>query len=332
MVNYYNSVPSGRSSSFHSSIHQRQPITMLLTLRHNPRQLIRELSYLQINEQRNFEERLDRHRSEQDAAHQEALAAAAAEHDKVRREAELVKERVLVEQQLQREIEHQQQLREVEQLRQEAAQRQLAIEKERTQALQAREAAERAAAEERETRAAAQRAKDAVVEKARVDRVKREADEARAATARRETQKNAAEAEAKAKADAKNAAKARAQAAINARVSASPSISAAPATQPVKSAPTSQPMNPGRESEHKRYLEVHQNLKKMRKFMNDEAKRNPTLKKQMGESRREIRKRVGQLTGDTKKNTEPVGHWSCPFPNSFPSLPLAAKGHQHRSR
>lgn len=45
-----------------------------------------------------------------------------------------------------------------------------------------------------------------------------------------------------------------------------------------------------------RYTEIHQNLKKLRKFMIDQAKTNPALKGRMGDMRREIRKSVGQLT------------------------------------
>ncbi|KAL2163078.1 hypothetical protein VTH06DRAFT_6914 [Thermothelomyces fergusii] len=45
-----------------------------------------------------------------------------------------------------------------------------------------------------------------------------------------------------------------------------------------------------------RYAEIHQNLKKLRKYMVDQAKTNPALKGRMGDMRREIRKSVGQLT------------------------------------
>jgi len=45
-----------------------------------------------------------------------------------------------------------------------------------------------------------------------------------------------------------------------------------------------------------RYVEIHRNLKGLRKFMAEQAKINPKLKQRMGDMRREIRKSVGQLT------------------------------------
>jgi nucleoporin GLE1 len=45
-----------------------------------------------------------------------------------------------------------------------------------------------------------------------------------------------------------------------------------------------------------KYAEIHKNLKMLRKFMADQAKTNPALKRRMGDMRREIRKSVGQLT------------------------------------
>jgi nucleoporin GLE1 len=45
-----------------------------------------------------------------------------------------------------------------------------------------------------------------------------------------------------------------------------------------------------------KYAEIHKNLKMLRKFMADQAKANPALKRRMGDMRREIRKSVGQLT------------------------------------
>ena len=52
-----------------------------------------------------------------------------------------------------------------------------------------------------------------------------------------------------------------------------------------------------RDAEHKRYLDLHQSLKKMRKQVLDHAKSTPgPLKSQLGNWRREIIKTVGQLT------------------------------------
>nr|6B4G_A Chain A, Nucleoporin GLE1 [Thermochaetoides thermophila DSM 1495]6B4G_C Chain C, Nucleoporin GLE1 [Thermochaetoides thermophila DSM 1495]6B4G_E Chain E, Nucleoporin GLE1 [Thermochaetoides thermophila DSM 1495]6B4G_G Chain G, Nucleoporin GLE1 [Thermochaetoides thermophila DSM 1495]6B4H_A Chain A, Nucleoporin GLE1 [Thermochaetoides thermophila DSM 1495]6B4H_C Chain C, Nucleoporin GLE1 [Thermochaetoides thermophila DSM 1495] len=47
---------------------------------------------------------------------------------------------------------------------------------------------------------------------------------------------------------------------------------------------------------HMRYVEIHRNLKGLRKYMAEQAKTNLKLKQRMGDMRREIRKSVGQLT------------------------------------
>ena len=257
------------------------------------RQLLQELSQLHIDDQRRFNERLNEACREQDAAHNRALAAAEAKHEEVR-------ERALAELQIQREIEHQNQLKEAERIRHETAQRKLALERERTEAAKAAEAAEKAAEEERRKRHAA-------AEKARLEKETREKEVARVAAEKAEAEKKAAEVQTKAKEDAERAAKAKAQAAISSR----PPIRApAPATAPATAAPIAQSapqsVTDNREAEHRRYLEIHQRLKFLRKSMVDEGKRNPTLKKQMGEARREIRKRVGQLTGASDKNKGPM--------------------------
>jgi nucleoporin GLE1 len=45
-----------------------------------------------------------------------------------------------------------------------------------------------------------------------------------------------------------------------------------------------------------RYLEIHKNLKVLRKSLTAQAKTNPRVKARMGDMRRELRKAVGQLT------------------------------------
>ena len=60
------------------------------------------------------------------------------------------------------------------------------------------------------------------------------------------------------------------------------------------------------EATHKRYLEIHQELKRLRTWMNDEAKRNKDLKTAMGDMSREMRKCVGQLYEGKGANNQPV--------------------------
>lgn len=61
-----------------------------------------------------------------------------------------------------------------------------------------------------------------------------------------------------------------------------------------------------REVEHKLYLDLHVELKKLRKNMGLEAKRDSRLKQEMGNMRREIKKSVGQLTIGKGANEVPV--------------------------
>ncbi|TPX08190.1 uncharacterized protein E0L32_001914 [Thyridium curvatum] len=56
-----------------------------------------------------------------------------------------------------------------------------------------------------------------------------------------------------------------------------------------------------------RHIEVHKNLKELRKSMTEQAKTNPHLKKRMGDMRREIRKSTGQfVAGGARANETPI--------------------------
>lgn len=84
-------------------------------------------------------------------------------------------------------------------------------------------------------------------------------------------------------------------------------------TQPVTQAPTTTaPITISKESPPyilpgaQRYLEIHQNLKRLRHFIIDNGKKDPGLRKKTGEMRREIRKSVGQLTSGKGATTIPV--------------------------
>ncbi len=60
-----------------------------------------------------------------------------------------------------------------------------------------------------------------------------------------------------------------------------------------------------------KYLEIHKRLKQLRAFVTEHAKKDPGLKKKMGEMRREIRKSVGQLTEGRGANRTPVSKFQC---------------------
>jgi nucleoporin GLE1 len=74
---------------------------------------------------------------------------------------------------------------------------------------------------------------------------------------------------------------------------------------PVQSAPTH---NSGHTLPHvERYAEIHQTLKKLRAMIVNEGKQNLPFKKKTGEMRRAIRTSMGQLTGEKGSNKQPVG-------------------------
>ena len=78
---------------------------------------------------------------------------------------------------------------------------------------------------------------------------------------------------------------------------------------PPQAQPTQDPKPPTQRAApaRDRYLEIHQELKKLRERMQAEAKAaGPPLKGQMGDFRRVIRVSVGQLTGGKGANAQPV--------------------------
>jgi nucleoporin GLE1 len=63
-----------------------------------------------------------------------------------------------------------------------------------------------------------------------------------------------------------------------------------------------------------KYIEIHKRLKKLRAFVTEYAKQDSGLKRKMGEMRREIRKSVGQLTEGRGANRTPVSKFQ-PVPS-----------------
>ena len=146
----------------------------------------------------------------------------------------------------------------------------------------------------------------------RLDQEKANAEAARILAKEQEAREEAAEEERKARAAAEAAlvaskAKAEAQQQIK---QVAPPVSAPlapPAPSPIPQTVTQQPrLDHNREAEHQRYLEIHQKLKELRRFMADQGKKNANLKTQMGDMRRAIRKCMGQFTDDKVGNKRPV--------------------------
>ena len=261
------------------------------------RQLLWELGQLSISAQEGFYAHLDRESHEREALHQQALAAATAKHESVRRAAEQYRERL--EEQVQaerkrRDDEEQRELEELEKLRQEKIEREIAERKREVERAKTIELEERRIAEVKKLEKEA-------TDRKRAERERQDAETAKAQEEQRKKIARQKEEAAAAEVRAKEAAVA-AQRARSAPVVQAPPPIPAPAPAPVPAPPVQQSIaatqpiqNAQLEAEHSRYLGIHRALKELRKFMATQAKQNAQLKASMGDMRREIRKSVGQL-------------------------------------
>lgn len=247
------------------------------------RQLLYELQYLTISSQREFCARLDREEKEKEILHENLLRAAAAEHDRVRKEAELEGEKYLLQLEAELKLQEKERLREAERLRQEKAEKEIADKKREIERVKAEEAETKKKEEARKAEAAAAEQRKA--------KEKQDADDARKL---QEIQ------------DAENKKK---QAAIAAEKQRLAQVSERQILDPsnLKVTPSSTvSQNPEVEADHARYLAIHRNLKELRKFMMAEARKNLRFKQRMGDMRRGIKASVGQLTEGKGANKIPV--------------------------
>ena len=252
------------------------------------KQLLYELGQLRIIAQEEFYAQLDRENHEKEVVHRAILAAAAAEHDRVRQNAEVEREKLELRIEAERKRREDEDRKELDRKRQEKSQREIEERKREV---------ERAKTAELEVQRAdqARKAEADAAEKKRRDKERQDAEVARRLAEKQEV-------EAKAKEAAIAAQKAHQ---IQQAEAQEPSAKPTPVNaSPIAVQTTSR--NPGRESEHQRYREIHHRLKDLRKFMAASAKQNPTLKKRMGDMRREIKKCVGQLTEGKGANRTPV--------------------------
>ena len=290
------------------------------------RQLLWELAQLHLNDRTSFYAKLEEDARDRENQHRAALAAAAAEHDRIRQRAEIERERLQI--QMDKEI-----------ARREARQRKLLD-------TQKRLTAEKSLKEEQKALARAQALEDenrkiAEIAKAKVE-AQRKAQEAQAeidaAKKAQQDQEDAARAAArKAVEDAQRrkreeATKSAAQSALLssstiATIPTAPAATNLPRTQnsiqptrvpgfapPAGKQATSSigsltgHLKPERVAEHDRYLDIHKNLKVLRKAVAEEGKSNKSFKTAIGDSRRTIRKCVGQITDVKGANQKPVSY------------------------
>ena len=238
----------------------------------------RELKLVKAYERKSFYEALDRLDREREEAHNSALDAAAARREQLRREAEET-----LAAHLRAEEEERKRKEEEDRRRKEQAERER-VEKERREREEAErlEAEKKAKAEEEKRAAAARKAEEE--ENARREAERAEADKRHQEEQRRKKEEEEAKQKA-AEQDKKN-------------LEQQTFLGATRRT-------------PAEVAEHQRYVELHQHLKKFRQYMMDETKKNPTLKENMGNMRRTIKKCIGQLVSEGPRgvNKTPV----CPI-------------------
>ncbi|KAL8993858.1 MAG: hypothetical protein Q9169_006029 [Polycauliona sp. 2 TL-2023] len=266
------------------------------------RQLLWELGRLALAEQEESLQRLDQACRERGAVLKSAIDEAVARHDKVRHDAEIEGARIEQERQ-QAKIR-----REAEYRRQEELEREAELERDRAArqraASERAERAERAATQEREVEEARSKA-----EKVRQD--------AQKAKAKKEEEEAASRRKVEEERKAKEAAVAAAPAPSNHRTQSTLPT----AGQSASSTSQRTRLDPEREKEHQRYLEIHKTLKELRGFMDQQSRQNPKLKAKMGDMRRELRKSVGQLRegrGANIKQNKAIGDTIGEALRSFP--------------
>lgn len=255
------------------------------------RQMQTEFSLLLLRSDNDFNERLDQAAAERARLHEEQLAKAAQEHQKVQEGAKLEIQRIVLEQEQERLRREEAQHQEIERLNQE---------KLRREAESQRQKLEASRREEEAARQAAERQKQIQEADARVRAQKEQQEEA----TRR--QKEEAEKKAREAALAAQQAQRQQQPPPAAAVITTPVPStAATTTRPVAS--TSAPA-PGVEELHAKYLELHARMKTFRtEFVNKHKQMGDPLKGPVGDTRRNMRKRLGQVTTERKDSQAAIG-------------------------
>lgn len=280
------------------------------------RQLLRELNHLAISSQEGFQARLDRENDERASIHKNALASAAAKHERVIRNVELERERLELQVRAERYHREEQARKEIEDQRREQAEREAARKR--------REAEQAKALEDEQLRLAKSKqiAEEDARRKAEAQRQEKEQRDAELAKRLQEAKKAEERKTEKLKiAEARARDQSTAQSARIDTNTTSQNPANTSTTQLVpdtsKPAPSSDSTggdtrNASLEVEHQNYLTIHQRLKNLRKFMTAEGAKRPELKRLMGDLRRSIKKSVGQLrppsvAANKKTNTKPVG-------------------------
>lgn len=257
-------------------------------------QLTREFNARLSISDREFYQKLDEDQAERARLHTEQLAHAAEAHRRILRSAELEVERIRLEEEHERMRREEAQRWEIERLKQEKAREEAEAQRKALEAKQREEEAARRAAEhqkqiqEAEARLRAQKEQEAAAERQR--REKQEAD------------RKAAEATAAAE---KLKAQQAAQAAPQSIAVAAPTLATTPSAAPSTTAAAA----PSSDIDqiHAKYLELHARMKKFRvEFQNEHKQKTSPLKQAVGDARREIRVRLGQVNVQRKDSVAAI--------------------------
>jgi nucleoporin GLE1 len=239
-----------------------------------------------------FNEKLDQDAAERAKRHAEQLAYAAEEHERVFRTAKLEIERLALEEEHARLRHEETQRREIERLREEKAREEEQAHRRALEAKQREEEAARQAAErqkklqEAEARIRAQKEQEAAAERQKKEKAEADRKSAEAAAA-------AAVAE-----------KARQQAPQQ----PAPQPTVAPAQVAAPKSTTSAPApTTSFEQLHSQYLQLHQRMKEFRKtFWEEHKKPSSPLKGPVGDARRALRTRLGQINVERKDSAAAI--------------------------
>ncbi|KAF2131698.1 hypothetical protein P153DRAFT_365269 [Dothidotthia symphoricarpi CBS 119687] len=263
------------------------------------RQLALEFNLRLSISDRDFNARLDQAAAERAKVHEEQLAKAAHEHQRVLRGAELELQRIALEEEQAKLRRADAQQKEVDRLQQEKAHHEAHVRRQQLEAKQREEEAARQAAEhqkrlhEAEARLRAQKDQEAAAERQR--REKENTD--------RQAKETAAAAE-----------HARAQQAVQhqQQQQQQPPTQVVSAVAPTPVAPSAPPAStPASASSintiHAKYLELHTRMKAFRVAFQDKHKqKGQPLKEAVGNARRNIRLRLGQITTDRKDSVAAI--------------------------
>lgn len=244
---------------------------------------------------REFNEKLDKAAEERAKQHAQQLAYAAEEHERVFRSAKLEIERIALEEEQARLRHEENQKREIERLKQERAREQAEAQRRALEAKQREEeAARQQAADKKKLEEANARIKAQIDQQAAAEKQKKEKDEA---------DRKAAEAAAAAE-------KARQQASPQ-----QPTAQLTPAAAPTQVAPPPPPKpstatqapTTNAEQIHAKYLELHQRMKAFRNaFWEEHKKPTSPLKGPVGDARRALRTRLGQINVERKDSAAAI--------------------------